>query len=1063
MDKRATGWVPDYPDIRDYTLAAKDIRSVLNPVQGTQIAGTLESQKEKILELFKLIAQQPISNPYIQNIQKEIERSMSNDVMLFKIELLQQENLPNPSNKSKKNISVWDIDRIPTPVFQIILEKLVPNLGETARKSEVLTKLIYPIVKVVAQIISPIAENSNIEKAVVEKGIKYFKSLLSLDETEDKKNSSLSDYQTMLRWKSEHEFFKKLAGSALLDVKLAFEELAFEELAFEELEGVKLADVNKKQKIDIYKKVEKELKPYFDKALEAKDLPFKKVLEFDGENDYVYVESFEWQPDQPVTVEFWAKVNKGDVRNSYAFTVGAQTGANYFSVILPWWDGQLYWEYGTENYAQLKVDYSNYLNQWTHVALVSEGKGGKCMCIYLNGEIVATKEISDAPQTTLKGLWIGTFNQDFYKGKIAEFRIWNRVRTQEQLQENMYKPLADTEDGLVGYWAFDEGEDNDKVHDKTNFHHDGVLGKGMDSSPTWPEWVKDIPETLPFKKALKFDGTDDYVQMESFEWQPNQPVTVEFWAKVNTDEVQDSFVFTVGNQEIPNRFCLSLIRANGWLYWDYGSYSGSGRIDMPLPSDYLNQWIHVSVVSAGKSGNFMGIYLNGKRVKEIYKSDGPTIPLKGLWIGKFIPESQKPEFQKGEIAEFRIWNKVCTPDEIKKNMSKQLTDCEDRLVGYWAFDEGEGNEVADKIQFNNSGLLGGNPNPKWIDFNKSEDANVKKWVCKSKFAQTSDSVPKTSFRIIDPQGSEKDSIAEDQENQLLQFPILRKYRDKMSKANLGHHSNEADDSVGLTILPEHVDLSFWCSPVEDQGSLNSCTANAAIALMEYFQKKSFGKYIDGSRLFLYKATRNLMQIEGNVGTSIRSTMKAMALFGVPPEEYWPYQEDKVNEEPIPFCYAFAQNYQALKYFRLDAAGIQPNSLLVQIKAILVAGIPCVFGFTLYHSIYDDSNPRGHIPFPHERDKAEGGHAVVAVGYDDYKLIKDADSNESKGALLIRNCWGTKWGEGGYGWLPYDYVLKGLTADWWSLLSSEWFDTEQFGLGGKDWTDNVGTPDGRNQP
>jgi C1A family cysteine protease len=227
--------------------------------------------------------------------------------------------------------------------------------------------------------------------------------------------------------------------------------------------------------------------------------------------------------------------------------------------------------------------------------------------------------------------------------------------------------------------------------------------------------------------------------------------------------------------------------------------------------------------------------------------------------------------------------------------------------------------------------------------------------------------------------------------------------------------------------------------------------------MEYFQKKSFGKYIDGSRLFLYKATRNLMKIEGNVGTSIRSTMKAMALFGVPPEEYWPYQEDKVNEEPLPFCYAFAQNYQALKYFRLDAAGIQEDLLLAQIKAILVAGIPCVFGFTLYHSIYDDSNPRGHIPFPHKRDKAEGGHAVVAVGYDDYKQIENADGYKSQGALLIRNCWGTKWGEGGYGWLPYDYVLKGLTADWWSLLSSEWFDTEQFGLGGKDWTDNVGSP------
>jgi C1A family cysteine protease/peptidoglycan hydrolase-like protein with peptidoglycan-binding domain len=260
------------------------------------------------------------------------------------------------------------------------------------------------------------------------------------------------------------------------------------------------------------------------------------------------------------------------------------------------------------------------------------------------------------------------------------------------------------------------------------------------------------------------------------------------------------------------------------------------------------------------------------------------------------------------------------------------------------------------------------------------------------------------------------------------------------------------------LMPEFVDLSFWCSPIEDQGSLDSCTAHAGVALMEYFEKRSFDRYVDASRLFLYKATRNLMHRQGDVGASLRQTMQAMALFGVPPEGYWPYIEDKFDEEPTPFCYSFGQSYQALKYFRLNPSGTTEYILLLRIKAALAAGFPCAFGFTMYYSI-EDLNPSGYIAYPVKNDKVKGGHAVVAVGYDDHKVIENADSSRrSQGALLIRNSWGTDWGQGGYGWLPYDYVLEGLTNDWWSLLKSKWFETGHFGLGANDWASGLGGGD-----
>jgi C1A family cysteine protease len=243
-----------------------------------------------------------------------------------------------------------------------------------------------------------------------------------------------------------------------------------------------------------------------------------------------------------------------------------------------------------------------------------------------------------------------------------------------------------------------------------------------------------------------------------------------------------------------------------------------------------------------------------------------------------------------------------------------------------------------------------------------------------------------------------------------------------------------------------VDLREWCSPVEDQGNLGSCTAHAGVGVIEYYERKAFGRHIDASRLFLYKVTRNLMKMKGDTGAYLRKTMGAMVLFGVPPEEYWPYSDDgkKFDQEPPAFCYAFAQNYQAIKYFRHDPPRVKPEEVLNRVKSYLAQGHPAMFGFTVYNSI-EQAEKNGQIPFPSPKERIEGGHAVVAVGYDDKMKIKNKYGKiETTGALLIRNSWGRDWGEGGYGWLPYEYILRGLAEDFWSLLKKEWIDTGEFG-------------------
>lgn len=246
-------------------------------------------------------------------------------------------------------------------------------------------------------------------------------------------------------------------------------------------------------------------------------------------------------------------------------------------------------------------------------------------------------------------------------------------------------------------------------------------------------------------------------------------------------------------------------------------------------------------------------------------------------------------------------------------------------------------------------------------------------------------------------------------------------------------------------LPTSVDLRPWCSPMEDQQTIGSCTAHAGVGLVEYFERRAFGKHLDASRLFLYKVTRNLLKWTGDTGAFLRSTMYALTLFGVPPEEYYPYNIADFDKEPSAFCYAFGQSYQAISYYRLDPPGTTRSNLLTQIKTYLANGLPSMFGFTVYSSI-SQGNTTGKIPYPTRGERVLGGHAIDAVGYDDNLKIKNTNAGgiETTGALLIRNSWGTGWGSAGYGWLPYKYVLDGLATDWWSLIKSEWVDTGQFG-------------------
>jgi len=217
-----------------------------------------------------------------------------------------------------------------------------------------------------------------------------------------------------------------------------------------------------------------------------------------------------------------------------------------------------------------------------------------------------------------------------------------------------------------------------------------------------------------------------------------------------------------------------------------------------------------------------------------------------------------------------------------------------------------------------------------------------------------------------------------------------------------------------TTIPASIDLRTYASPIEDQGQLGSCTGQAIAGAIELIDKKA-GKRLDVSRLFVYYEERVLMgTVNYDSGAYIRDGIKVCYTKGAPLESLWPYTIKKWATKPPTAAYTDA--------LKRKVTGYQRCANFTAVKNAVALGNPVIVGFDVYAS-FETIGANGIMPYPNTAtEQLLGGHAVTIVGY-----------NDSTQRFICRNSWGTRWGDKGYFYMPYQVIQNtSMSDDFWVI-------------------------------
>jgi len=342
-------------------------------------------------------------------------------------------------------------------------------------------------------------------------------------------------------------------------------------------------------------------------------------------------------------------------------------------------------DYGENNDNQSKIvtDIEIPTNQWSHIAWTFD-PSTTTLKIYVDGVLGFEKQLGHPVEIQINyvNLYIGSG----LKGLMDEVSAWNRVLTRAEIKEKMFKSLSGDEDGLVGYWAFDEAEGNTIV-DGSPKGNNGILN----GNPAIVSPSKKIGEG-----TLHFDGVDDYVDVGNINL-ANQSFTLAAWAKRERTGEYD-WIISQGQADLNLGLHFGFRDSDVFAFAFYGN-------DVGTPTYADTAW-HCWVGTYDANTRERKVYRNGHLVandtaKANYQGSG------NLNIGR---RPFFPVYFKGQIDEVSIWNRALSQAEVQRFTDKPLIGNENGLVSYWTFEEGSGGITYDKSLNDNNGTLHGTPN-----------------------------------------------------------------------------------------------------------------------------------------------------------------------------------------------------------------------------------------------------------------------------------------------------------------------------------------------------------------